>query len=185
MFRRDDDDVHWMIVDSGCNRHYLCRLDFLFRVATINVPIRGIGDNVVTATKEGLFMGFFRYDKVLGDTNSRWGSFSSFGLYVANSSVSLFSISQATMSGDNTVVHEGTPDSGKHGMYTKGGFIPFHFCFETQLWWMPILKRPADTTVCTLAGAEPHIYDDRKDRNVLSLTGVGDAWRSVSSRRGA
>jgi hypothetical protein len=183
LFRRDDEQVHWMIVDSGCNRHYLCRLDFLFRVADINVPIRGIGDNVVQATKEGIFMGYFRYSQPLHNTVSRWGSFTSFGLYIANSAVSLFSISQATMAGENTIVHEGTPDSGKHGMYTKnGGFVPFHFCFETQLWWIPILHRPHETSVCALAQANAHIYDDAADQNVLALTGIGNAWKHAGAQ---
>eukprot|EP00961_Rhodomonas_salina_P016173 217643-Rhodomonas_salina.1 len=164
-----------MIVDSGCNRHYLCVLGFLFRVADINTPIRGIGDNVVYATKEGLFMGYFRYE------DNQWHDFSSFGMFVENGAVSLFSISQATMSGENTVVHEGKPDSGKHGMYTASGdFIPFQFCYETQLWWIPILRRREGETSCFNAAA--HVFNDNNDTETLALTGIGDAW---SRRDGA
>lgn len=103
-FRRDDDDVHWMIVDSGCNRHYLCRLYFLWRAVDINVPILCIGDNLVHATKEGLFLGYFRLHYPDSDSSS-WAEFSSFRMFVENGAVSLFSISQATMTGENTVVH--------------------------------------------------------------------------------
>eukprot|EP00961_Rhodomonas_salina_P120373 1619950-Rhodomonas_salina.2 len=178
-FRRDDDDVHWMIVYSGCNRHYLCHLDFLWRVVDINVPIQGIGDNLVHATKEGLFLGYFLLQDPDSDSSS-WAEFSSFGMYVENGAVSLFSISQATMTGENTVVHEGKPDSGKHGIYTLSwNFIPFHFCYETQLWWIPVLRCKDENTTCF--NAEASIYDDRRKSDTLALTGVGDAWHSRHS----
>jgi len=134
-----------MIIDSGCNRHYLFRGDFLFRTENINVPIRGVGNNKVYATKQGLFMGYFRTSTV--DGKSRWFPFESFGMLIPGGAVNLFSVSQATANGDNTVVHEGKPDSGMHGLYTRAGdFIPFEFCNETQLWWIPVMRKSEETT---------------------------------------
>ncbi len=76
--RSEDTNTHWMIVDSGCNRHYRCSAEFLLRSAEIRMPIRGIRDNVVYTSQEGIFMGYFQQR---GEQNrTSWVPFTSFGL---------------------------------------------------------------------------------------------------------
>ncbi len=185
--RREDADTHWMIVDSGCNRHYLCRAEFLLRTAEIRMPIRGIGDNVVYASREGIFMGYFQRRDERKRTS--WVPFTSFGLFVENSNVSLFSVSQATMTGENTIVHEGKPDTGKHGMFTAdGSFIPFHFCSDTQLWWIPIRKRKDGDLICSnaRAGSREMTSSDAaefyREQNMERQQSAPHAHRSMDNR---
>ncbi len=77
MFCRDNEDIHWLIVDSWCNQHFLSLLKFLHSTIDFNMTIRGIGDNKVTANKEVLFLGYFRFDKATIKTGSLWASLSS------------------------------------------------------------------------------------------------------------
>ncbi len=130
----DHEDEHWVIVDSGANKHYIARRDFLSRIEEINVNIVGIGDNKVNATAQGLFTG------CLYTRTGRAIPFDSFAYHIPNANVSLFSVPQANW-GDNDVSHHGTPVKGKHCMkLATGEEIPFEFCHETGLYWMKIRK---------------------------------------------
>jgi len=130
------DDEHWMIVDSGCNNHYIARSDFLYRTENIDTKVTGIGDNTVHATKKGIFAG------VLTDDRGDSVDFESWALYMPQSTVSLFSVVQAAF-GDNHVIHEGHPVRGRHGLWIPqtNQFIPFTFCEESGLFWVPVHRR--------------------------------------------
>jgi hypothetical protein len=133
----DHADEHWVIVDSGANKHYIARRDLLSRVEDINVNIVGIGDNKVTATAQGLFTG------ELFTKSGVTVPFDSFAYFIPNAKVSLFSVPQANW-GSNDVTHLGTPAKGKHGLtLASGEYIPFEFCHETGLYWMKIRKASA------------------------------------------
>jgi len=136
------EDEHFMIVDSGCNNHYLARRDFLYRTENIDTRITGIGNNSVTATCRGIFAGR------MTDDRGHDVDFESWGLFMPSSSVSLFSVVQAAFGG-NHVVHEGHPVHGRHGMFfpSTNQFIPFEFCEETGLFWVRVRQREQEPVV--------------------------------------
>jgi hypothetical protein len=65
----------------------------------------------------------------------------SMGTYVPDTSISLFSISRASIAG-HTIIHHGPPDTGMHGMFINGtdDFVPFVWDPETRLWWIQLFS---------------------------------------------
>ena len=175
----DNDDEHWVIVDSGANRNYLSRRDFLSRCDKINVTINGFGPNRVEATAQGLFTG------CLFDKRGRRVPFESFGMYVPGAKVSLLSVSQANW-GDNDVTHHGNPVKGKHGLtLATGEFIPFEYCHETGLYWAKITKAPPRSVLLAeerldariaVQQKQPRVALNDDNDDLAQIMGAYNAW---------
>ena len=126
-------DEHWFIVDSGSNRHICADERFIHRGEIMNSSITGIGDHAVKATAHGPMLG------KITDVKGNLHDILSWCMFVPTSRMSLFSVIQAVLAG-NTVIHEGDPKHGKHGILLrdKGQFIPFTWCPEAGLFWLPM-----------------------------------------------
>ena len=131
--RSRSSNEHWFIVDSGTNRHLCADERFIHRGEIISSSITGIGDNAVTATAHGPLLA-----KVT-DIKGRDHDILSWGMFVPTSRVSLFSTVQALLAG-NSIIHEGEPGRGKHGLTLrdKGTFVPFTWCPKSGLFWLPM-----------------------------------------------
>lgn len=130
-FTRSSDPLeHHFIVDSGCNRHLVADERFIHRGELIQSSIRGLGDTV-TATAQGPLLA------TMTDAAGRRRDILSWGLFIPDSRVSLFSVIQALLAG-NHVVHEGNPATGRHGLFipSANSFIPFIWCPTSGLFWI-------------------------------------------------
>jgi hypothetical protein len=126
-------DEHWFVVDSGSNRHICADERFIHRGEIISASITGIGEASLSATAHGPMLG------KITDVKGRLHDILSWCMFVPTSRMSLFSVVQAVLAG-NTVIHEGDPQRGKHGLFLrdKGTFIPFTWCPEAGLFWLPM-----------------------------------------------
>ncbi len=130
----------FFIVDSGSNRHITCDERFIHRGEIIRHSIQGLGSQI-TATAQGPLIA------QVFDKNGQPQDIISWALYIPDSRVSLFSVVQALLAG-NQVVHEGDPATGRHGLYIPStrAFIPFIWDPEAGLFWIrlrAIQHRPA------------------------------------------
>ena len=140
----------YFICDSGANRHYHPNADFIFRRETIRHPIGGLTDgHQATTDKFGIFCANLEDDK------GRMVPITSVAFSVPNARVGLFSEVQAAFAG-NTIVREGHPETGVHGIRMRsadgkrhGPFIPLHFSKKTLLWYIKVC--PPDPFQCAHA----------------------------------
>ena len=130
----NNDDVMWMVVDSGANRHYVCSEDFLTKLHPSHSMVYGVGKTKVQTKSKGMLRGVVR-------TATSTMPIEAQASCVPEADVSLFSVPMASRQG-HSVVFEGEPDSGRHGMYVKGTdvWIPFTWDEGTGLWWLQVDK---------------------------------------------
>jgi hypothetical protein len=104
-------------------------------------PIGGLVDDNQAKTQQPKF-GVFTAN--LEDSDKNLVPITSVAFSVPGSRVGLFSEVQAAFAG-NTIIREGDPASGRHGILTppdksgKRTFIPYHFSKRTLLWYIKIL----------------------------------------------
>ena len=124
---------HWFVVDSGSNQHLCSDERFLHRGEILQSSITGIGDAQLSATAHGPLLGR------VTDSNARKSDILSWGMFIPTSRVSLFSVIQALLAG-NTILHEGHPARGRHGLLLQdtSTFVPFVWCPQTGLFWLPM-----------------------------------------------
>mmetsp|Transcript_37012 Transcript_37012/g.87108 ORF Transcript_37012/g.87108 Transcript_37012/m.87108 type:complete len:548 (+) Transcript_37012:764-2407(+) len=135
----------WFVCDSGANRHYHPTDEFMYRTETSEHDIGGLTGPGCARTKS---FGIFACR--LEDSDGRTHELTSVSFQVRGAEIGLFSEVQACIAG-NTIVHEGDPWTGKHGMYLKKSrtFIPYHWDERTHLWYIKVL--PAREKHCMAA----------------------------------
>ncbi len=81
-------------------------------------------------------------------------TFNAEATHLEGSRVNLFSVPAACKHG-HTVLFEGTPENGRHGMYVSGTreWIPFIFHPVTGLWYVRV-RRNREATYGTWVGTE-------------------------------
>eukprot|EP00961_Rhodomonas_salina_P298378 3938020-Rhodomonas_salina.1 len=139
----------YMIVDSGCTGHFLCTREYYVPGAErdSDIKVTGLGGHQMKAGSAGIFQGLFT------DLAKHDVKFNGFGIFVPDTTVSLFSVGQLVNKG-HAVFHMGPGKTGTHGMFlnNKEGastFIPFEWCEKTELWWVAIRK--TDSPVVALS----------------------------------
>jgi hypothetical protein len=132
---RDDDDTHWMCIDTGANMHFISRRAVLSNHRPSSVVVTTLGPEPIQADFDGDVTGYFE------DENEKRHRVFSEGTFLSGTRLSLFSGSRATAAG-HTIIFEDRK-SGKSGIILASGgeFIPFTYCPETRLWWIPLHRR--------------------------------------------
>eukprot|EP00961_Rhodomonas_salina_P095439 1283803-Rhodomonas_salina.4 len=123
---RSEDDM-WLVADTGANRHYIAREDFLCHICPSVSLIFGVGNAKIQSRKKGFFQG------LLGTASGLELPFLGNRTHVTQG-VSLFSIPVAVRNG-HLVHFEGDPATGQNGMCLAGTneWVPFHWDPSTNL----------------------------------------------------
>jgi hypothetical protein len=131
----DEHDVHYFVVDSGSNMNFVCESRILTNPVPSSVTVTGVGSDQIQAELDGQMLGY------LQDEGGGRHGVNAVGTYLPGMFTSLFSVSRAAQLG-HTVIHEGHPTTGRHGMTLAGtnAFVPFIWSPATRLWYLPFYR---------------------------------------------
>eukprot|EP00961_Rhodomonas_salina_P075563 1013962-Rhodomonas_salina.1 len=148
----------YTVINSGTSRHILNTDAFYLACKESHVSFTGIGGHREYAKKHCIWAG------LCTDDTGKYYHLCSYGTYVPTAGASLLSVGQLIHHG-NSIVHEGLPNTGKHGMYLRNRacdrqFIPFEWDEESNLWWVKFRKLPTAYSLrATAAGALQHQHN--------------------------
>lgn len=157
----------WLVADTGANRHYISREDWLCNVRPCVSMIYGVGNARIQSKKRGIFQG------LLGCFSGTELPFSGDGTHVPNSNTSLFSIPMAARNG-HTIIFEGNPAAGRHGIKIAGTneWVPFHWDPSTQLWWIRVKRDPN----AAYGSTAPDVVPQSAAQGGARSTNAAQAW---------
>ena len=147
------ENVIWFIVDSGANLHLVKDERVIVDKCETEITIQGITDSVQSSVSERI------QGQVVPKNSDNIGV--DLDVTLLPEIPNLFSVSAAIKKG-HTVIHAGDAEHGKHGIFlqtshSKKIFVPFVWCPDSNLWWLPILlnpinQRPAEVSADTSRG---------------------------------
>lgn len=130
----------YLIVDSGSSRHVLSSTMLFTSSQPCNITVTGISKHQESATSQGVWGGY-----LMADSGAAM-PFSSYGVHMPTSPVSLLSVGQMS-NACNSIIHDGQVDTGHHCVEARlsdgtSTFILFYWCPDTMLWWMVAWRNP-------------------------------------------
>jgi len=129
----------YMVADSGANRHFIPearKKEFMYKCVRVNERIGGLCGRGQTLTG---YFGVFAAS-TLSERQVEC-NFESIAFVVDDAVTALFSEVQCCFQG-HTIIHEGHPVTGRHGILLKSGeFIPYIFDIEEGTWLLKVRRQ--------------------------------------------
>jgi hypothetical protein len=128
--------VLWFIVDSGANLHLVKNEEVVDDKRETEITIQGITDSVQSSVSG-------RINGQAIPRNSKNIDVNFPATVLPDIPNNLFSVSAAVKRG-HEVIHAGDVEHGSHGIILRTSpstreFIPFVWCSDSNLWWLPII----------------------------------------------
>mmetsp|Transcript_62745 Transcript_62745/g.130431 ORF Transcript_62745/g.130431 Transcript_62745/m.130431 type:complete len:273 (-) Transcript_62745:4099-4917(-) len=135
----------WMVADSGVNKHFIPkdrRKEFMFKTEPVRDSMGGLmGPEQAETTHFGIFS-----EETCSDKHTVC-TFTSVAFAVKGATVTLFSEIQTLLAG-NTMIHEGHPETGTHGIKVKSAhFIPYYWDAEEMVFLIKVRAPSAHTAL--------------------------------------